>query len=50
MPVGAVGSTLAASVAFAASSLFEPVLVGGGAVDISLVWLCASDKGWSGEW
>jgi len=35
--VGAVGSILAAIVAFAASSLDEPVLVGGGEVDMSLI-------------
>jgi hypothetical protein len=37
-PVGAVGSTLAPILAFAASSLEEPVAVGGGEVAISLVW------------
>jgi hypothetical protein len=36
MPVGAVGSTLAAMVAFAASSFDEPVPVGGAEVAISL--------------
>lgn len=35
-PVGAVGSTLAARVAFAASSFDEPVAVGGAEVAISL--------------
>jgi hypothetical protein len=35
-PVGADGSTAAATLALAASSFEEPVLVGGGAVDISL--------------
>jgi hypothetical protein len=36
-PVGAVGSTWAASWALAASTLLEPVAVGGGAVDIVAV-------------
>lgn len=35
-PVGAVGSTWAAMLAFAASTLAEPVAVGGGDVDMSL--------------
>jgi hypothetical protein len=48
-PVGAVGSMWAATLAFAASSLAEPVLVGGAEVAISLA--CnGSDKGLSGEW
>jgi hypothetical protein len=37
MPVGAVGSMLAATLALTASSLDEPVLVGGAEVAISLV-------------
>ena len=37
-PVGAVGSA-AASLAFVASTLLEPVAVGGGEVAISLLWM-----------
>ena len=47
-PVGAVGSA-AASLAFAASTLLEPVAVGGGEVAISLVWTIeAKEVEWRG--
>lgn len=50
IPVGAAGSTLAAMAAFAASSLDEPVAVGGAAVAIALIQaMKATDGEWSGE-
>jgi hypothetical protein len=49
-PVGAVGSMWAAMVfALTASSLLEPVAVGGGEVDISLIWAVEAREMWSGD-